>query len=122
MSDPRSTLERELDRLAPPRIPFDRLINRRDRKRRNQRIRAGVLGLAIAIAGGWLGLSAIRSMPPVAVDDPTPRPTPTPTPVWSPVHERNASVVHRGLSTWNDHHDTPVGWVHVRRLGFYTFA
>ena len=74
MSEHRSTLERELERLSPPRIPFDQLARRRDRKRRDQRIRAGVLGLAIAIAVGWLGVNAIRSTPPVPADDSTPRP------------------------------------------------
>ena len=71
MSEHRDMLERELDRLSPPRIPFDRLAQRRDRKRRDQRIRAGVLGIAIAIAVGWLGINAIRSTP-VPADDPMP--------------------------------------------------
>ena len=73
MSDTQRTLERELERLSPPRIPFDQLVRRRDRRRRDQRIRAGVLGLAIAVAVGWLGINAIRSTPPVPAD-----PTPTP--------------------------------------------
>ena len=72
MSDDRSTLERELERLSPPRIPFDQLARRRDRKRRDQRVRAGVLSLAIVIVMGWLAFSAIRSAPPVPADDPTP--------------------------------------------------
>jgi WD40-like Beta Propeller Repeat len=75
MSDYRDTLERELERLLSPRIPFDQLVQRRDRKRRDQRIRAGVLGLAIAIAVAWLGINAIRSAPPVPADNPTPTPT-----------------------------------------------
>ena len=68
MSDYRSTLERELERLSPPRVPIDQLLRRRDRKHRNQRIRAGVLGLAVAIAVGWWGIDAIRSTP-VPADD-----------------------------------------------------
>jgi hypothetical protein len=68
-------LERELDRLTPPRIPFDQLARRRDRKRRNERIRAGVLGLAVAIAVGWLGFSVIRSSPPVPGGEPPPETT-----------------------------------------------
>lgn len=73
MSEYRTTLERELERLSPPRIPFDQLVGRRDRKRRDQRIRAGALGLAIAIAMGWLGVNAIRSTepPPVPADLPS---------------------------------------------------
>jgi len=72
MSDTQRTLERELERLSPPRIPFDQLAQRRDRKRRKQRIGAGVLGIAIAIVVGWLGINAIRSAPSVPAD-----PTPT---------------------------------------------
>ena len=77
MSEYRNTLERELERLSPPRIPFDELARRWDRKRRGQRIRAGMLGLAIVIVMGWLGLNAIRSAPPVPVDDPSPTSAPT---------------------------------------------
>lgn len=72
MSDCRSTLERELERLSPPRIPFEQLVQRRERKHRDQRVRAGVLSLAIVIVMGWLAFSAIRSAPPVPADDPTP--------------------------------------------------
>ena len=74
MSDPRSLLERESRRFIQQEGAFERLAERRDRKRRNQRIRAGVLGLAIAFAVGWLGINAIRSTPPVPADDPTPTP------------------------------------------------
>jgi Tol biopolymer transport system component len=69
MSEYRSTLEHELERLSPPRISFDQLARRRDRRRRDQRIRAGMLGLAIAIGVGWLGVNAIRSTPSVPADD-----------------------------------------------------
>lgn len=72
MSDTQRTLERELERLSPPRILFDQLAQRRNRKRRNQRIRAGVLGIAIAIVVGWWGINAIWSAPPLPAD-----PTPT---------------------------------------------
>lgn len=74
MSETQRTLERELERLSPPRIPIDRLVRRRDEKRRNQRLRAGVLGIAIAIAVGWWGYHAIRSQQ-VPADDSTPHPT-----------------------------------------------
>ena len=121
MSEYWDTLERELDRLSPPRIPFDEVVRRRDRKRRDQRIRAGVVGLGIAIAVGWLSVNAIRSSPPVPADDaPSPPPeTPTPTPlIWSPVLERGALAVHRGR-TWQDPRDVPVEWVDVTRARFY---
>jgi hypothetical protein len=68
----RSLLERAGSNAPQPNLQVERVLRRRDRKRRNQRIRAGVLGLAIAIALGWLGVNAIRSAPPVPADDPTP--------------------------------------------------
>jgi hypothetical protein len=68
----RSVLERAGSNAPQPDLQVERVLRRRDRKHRNQRIRAGVLGLAIAIAVGWLGVNAIRSTPPVPADDPTP--------------------------------------------------
>jgi Tol biopolymer transport system component len=68
----RSVLERAGSNAPQPDLQVERVLRRRDRKRRNQRIRAGVLGLAIAIAVGWLGINAIRSTPPVPADNPTP--------------------------------------------------
>jgi hypothetical protein len=55
--------ERDQDRQVVQRrgADFDRLARRRDRKR-HERIRAGVLGLAIAVAVGWLAVDAIRSL------------------------------------------------------------
>jgi Tol biopolymer transport system component len=64
-------VERAAERFQLPEGSFERLELRRDRKRRDQRIRAGVLGLAIAVAVGWLGVSAIRSTAPVPADDPS---------------------------------------------------
>jgi Tol biopolymer transport system component len=77
MSDLKALLERADRAVADVPLPaggLDGLERRRDRKHRNQRIRAGVLGLAIAIAVGWLGVNAIRSTSPVPADEPTPRP------------------------------------------------
>ena len=64
------TVERAAERFRLPEGSFERLALRRGRKRRNQRIRAGVLGVAIAIAVGWLGINAIRSTPPIPADSP----------------------------------------------------
>jgi hypothetical protein len=61
----RSVLERAGSNAPEPDLQVERVLRRRDRKRRNQRIRAGALGLAIAIGVGWLGVNAIRSTPPV---------------------------------------------------------
>jgi hypothetical protein len=54
MNEHRSILERELDRLSPSRIHFEQLVRRRDRKRRNQRITAGVVGIAVFVATVWI--------------------------------------------------------------------
>jgi hypothetical protein len=54
MSDPRSLLERESRRFAQPDGAFERLVQRRDRKRRNQRIAAGVVGIAVFVAAIWI--------------------------------------------------------------------
>ena len=72
MSDTKERLQRARSQFPPPEGVMEALRRRRDRKRRNQRIRAGVLGLAIAVAVGWLGVNAIRSTPSVPADDPTP--------------------------------------------------
>jgi Tol biopolymer transport system component len=69
------SVERAAERFSAPQGSFERLTHRRNRKRRDQRIRAGVLGIAIAIAVGWLGVNAIRSTP-IPADDPTPAPAP----------------------------------------------
>jgi Tol biopolymer transport system component len=73
MSDMKERLQRARSLFPPPEGVMESLRRRRDHKRRNQRIRAGVLGLAIAIAVGWLGVNAIRSTP-----SPADRPTPSP--------------------------------------------
>jgi hypothetical protein len=67
MSDMKERLQRARSQFPPSEGVMESLLLRRDRKHRNQRIRAGVLGLAIAIAVGWLGVNAIRSTPPVPV-------------------------------------------------------
>ena len=47
-----------LERLAPlfdaPEPSFERFVRRRDRKRRNQRIAAGVVGIAVFVAAIWI--------------------------------------------------------------------
>jgi hypothetical protein len=54
MSDPRSLLERESRRFIQRDGAFERLVRRRDRKRRNQRITAGVVGIAVFVAAVWI--------------------------------------------------------------------
>ena len=73
MPDTKQLLRETRDRIAPPSDVVGSLERRRYRKERDQRIRAGVLGLAIAIAVGWLSVNAIRSTPPIPADPPTPK-------------------------------------------------
>jgi hypothetical protein len=55
--------------FLPPDRSFDRFLRRRDRKRRNQRIAAGVVAIAVFVAAVWIvtsGLSLDRSQKSVA--------------------------------------------------------
>jgi len=72
MSDDRFDV---LERLAPlfeaPETPFEGFVRRRDRKRRNQRIAAGVVGLAVFVASVWIvttGGPFDRALTPAATD------------------------------------------------------
>jgi Tol biopolymer transport system component len=64
----RSVLERAGTSAPPPDLPLERILQRRDSKRRNQRIRAGVLGIAIAVVVGWWGIHTITSTAPKPAD------------------------------------------------------
>jgi Tol biopolymer transport system component len=75
MSDPRSLLERESRRFIQPDGAFERLVRRRDRKRRNQRIGAGALAIILALVSFVALTRAFRTAERPA-DEPTPRPTP----------------------------------------------
>jgi hypothetical protein len=50
----RSVLERAGSNAPPPDLQLERILRRRDRKRRNQRIAAGVVGIAIFVAAVWI--------------------------------------------------------------------
>ena len=54
MADLRSTLERGVGGATPPPDAFERMLRRGDRKRRNQRITAGVVGFAVFVAAIWV--------------------------------------------------------------------
>jgi Tol biopolymer transport system component len=54
MSDVRTILERGVGGAAPAPDGFERMLRRRDRKRRNQRIAAGVVGIAVFLAAVWI--------------------------------------------------------------------
>jgi hypothetical protein len=54
MSDVRTMLKRGVGGATPPPGGFERMLRRRDRKRRNQRITAGVVGIAVFVAAIWI--------------------------------------------------------------------
>ena len=67
MSEHTKLFERAAARYDPPDLPMDDLLKRRDRKRRNQRIAAGVVGIAVFVAAVWIvtsGLSFDRTETP----------------------------------------------------------
>jgi Tol biopolymer transport system component len=80
MTEYRDMMERDLERLSPPRIRFEQLERRREHKRRAQRLRAGALGIVLTLAGVAVAVVAIRSPDVPADETPSPRPTPSPSP------------------------------------------
>jgi hypothetical protein len=50
----RSVLERAGSNFAPLDLELESILRRRDRKRRNQRIAAGVVGIAVFVAAVWI--------------------------------------------------------------------
>jgi len=76
MSDPRSVLERAMERVELRPFTLDGFHTRRERKQRNQRIAAGVVGIAVFVAAVWIvtaGGAFDRGATP-AVTGPTPTP------------------------------------------------
>ena len=57
MTEYRSVLERAGANFFAPELPLERILRRRDRKRRNQRIAAGAVGIGVALAVA-IGLGA----------------------------------------------------------------
>jgi hypothetical protein len=54
MSDTKQLLQRARRQFVAPEGVWDSLVRRRDRKRRNQRIAAGVVGIAVFVAAVWI--------------------------------------------------------------------
>jgi Tol biopolymer transport system component len=66
MIEDRDLFDRAVQRFAPADGSFERLVTRRDRKRRNKRIAAGIVGILVAFVGIGAALRAIdadRGMP-----------------------------------------------------------
>jgi len=61
MTDPRALLEKTSERFREPQMPVERIYRARDRRRRGQRVAAGVVGLAVAVAAIVIGSSVVRS-------------------------------------------------------------
>jgi hypothetical protein len=54
MIEERERYERAFQQFQMPEPAWDRLVDRRDRKRRNKRIAAGVVGIAVFVAAIWI--------------------------------------------------------------------
>ena len=72
MSDLRPTVERELERVKLRPFTLDAFNRRRELRRRNQRIVAGAVGVAVALIAVLVGTSIVRSSPVPANPHPSP--------------------------------------------------
>ena len=61
MADVRTLLERGYADATPPPDGFERMLRRRDRKRRNQRIAAGAVGIVVFVAAVWI-VTSVKSL------------------------------------------------------------
>ncbi|HEY7667698.1 MAG TPA: hypothetical protein VIE12_06185, partial [Actinomycetota bacterium] len=80
MSDTRGLLERGVEGFEPMPDAFERVVARRDRKRRNQRISAGIVGAAAFLAVAFWVARLVQSAPMPADQRPEPSPTQVVTP------------------------------------------
>jgi hypothetical protein len=81
MIDGRERYERAFQQFQMPEPAWERLVDRRDRKRRNQRIAAGVVGIAVFVAAVWIvtGVGSLDRSQAPAVPGGAATATPTPT-------------------------------------------
>jgi len=136
MNNLKQLVEQEMDRAGTPAFGLGDVQTRRDRKRRNQRIGAGLIGIAIAVAVAWFGVALSGSPHNVPADHSSPSPTdesvqpPLRTPNlaqsdWSPVVERSSVVDGRryvdGDSRLNDPAgDTSLAWLDITHVVYGT--
>jgi hypothetical protein len=90
MTDLRTSLERMRDGFRPPDDAYDRLVDRRTRRHRGQRVGTAVVALAVAAAGIGVAARAFLGA------QEAPRPTSSPT--VEPVSPRVAEIVETGWS------------------------
>jgi hypothetical protein len=88
MTDYRTLLEHDRDRIGTASFTFDDVTRRRDGKRRRQRITAGVVGIAVFVAAAWIvrdvaSLDRARTVPAAS---PTTEPTATPSTYSGPTY------------------------------------
>jgi Tol biopolymer transport system component len=78
MTEYTKLIERLGERYGVPDLSTDQLLNRRDRKRRNQRITAGVVGIAVFVAAVWIvtSVGSFHNTRGPAVPGAPPSPTP----------------------------------------------
>ena len=62
MADPRATVERALGGAEVRPITLDAFHTRRERKRRNQRLAAGAVGVSIALAGAFIAARVLDTL------------------------------------------------------------
>ena len=74
MDDLRTLVRDEMARAGSPSYSFNDLGRRRDRKRRNQRIAAGVVGIAVFVAAIWVVTTAGSFDRTTPADQPTVKP------------------------------------------------
>ena len=74
MSDPRSVIDRELERVDLRPFTIQAFHRRREQKRRRQRIAAGVVGVTVGLFAVLIGTSIVRSGPAPAPASPHPPP------------------------------------------------
>jgi Tol biopolymer transport system component len=90
--------DRAARRIALPEGRFDDLLRRRDRKRRSQRIAAGIVGIAVFVAAVWIvtsGGAFNRTQPAI-------QPTPSPTAIPGYHHNGEILVLKDGAFTQID--------------------
>ena len=117
MTEYRSLLERAAAKAPALDIELERVLRRRDRKRRNDRIRAGALAIVLMVIGAIVFVRTLRSDP-IPIPTGQPGATSSPSTFWSPVRAGDNETVHRVRSWWDDPVDSPEGWVDVKRVRF----
>jgi Tol biopolymer transport system component len=68
----RTILDQTSHRFAPPELPLEGVLRRRDRRRSHRRLAAGIVGLALGLAAIAIGASVLRAGGEAPADDAPP--------------------------------------------------